>query len=81
MSWECKKQNIHLSLNLNILQCHLHVLRLWLSNLLVEVGFFQSDSILYVDNTSSTQIATNLMFHKCTKHIQNRLSLYKRSLS
>jgi len=29
-----------------------------------------SDPILYVDNASSTQIATNLMFHQCTKYIE-----------
>ncbi|XP_015158490.1 uncharacterized mitochondrial protein AtMg00810-like [Solanum tuberosum] len=42
-----------------------------LHGLLVEIGFPQSNpSPLYDDNTSDIQIATNLIYHKRTKHIE-----------
>jgi hypothetical protein len=43
----------------------------WLRGLLAELGFSQSNSTpLHADNTSAIQIATNPIYHECTKHIE-----------
>lgn len=43
----------------------------WLRGLLVEIGFPQSNPTpLYADNTSAIQIATNLVYHERTKHVE-----------
>lgn len=43
----------------------------WLRGLLAEIGFPQSSPTpLHADNTSAIQIATNLVYHERTKHIE-----------
>jgi hypothetical protein len=43
----------------------------WLRGLLGEIGFPQTTpTLLHADNTSAIQIATNPVFHECTKHIE-----------
>jgi len=43
----------------------------WLHRLLAEIGFPQSNpTLLHGDNTSVIQIATNLVYHKRTQHIE-----------
>lgn len=43
----------------------------WLWGLLGELGIPQlTPTPLHADNTSAIQIATNLVFHKCTNHIE-----------
>ena len=43
----------------------------WLRRLLRELSFSQNKPIhFYADNTSAIQIATNLVFHERTKHIE-----------
>ncbi|XP_019053485.1 PREDICTED: uncharacterized protein LOC109114773 [Nelumbo nucifera] len=43
----------------------------WLRGLLTEIGFPQSNPTpLHADNISDTQIATNLVYHERTKHIE-----------
>ena len=43
----------------------------WLRSLLEELGFPRTTSTpLHADNTSVIQIATNPVFHECTKHIE-----------
>jgi hypothetical protein len=43
----------------------------WLRGPLAKIGFSQFDSIsLYADNTNVIQIATNPVYHECTKHIE-----------
>ena len=43
----------------------------WLRGLLEELRFPQTTSTpLHADNTNAIQIATNPIFHECTKHIE-----------
>jgi hypothetical protein len=43
----------------------------WLHGLLVEIGFPQTTpTLLHADNTNAIQIATNLVFHERTKHVE-----------
>ena len=43
----------------------------WLRTLIKDLGIFLSDPpILWFDNVSALAIASNLVFHACTKHIE-----------
>jgi hypothetical protein len=43
----------------------------WLRGLISKLGFPPTDpTLLHGDNTSVIQIATNLVYYECTKHIE-----------
>ena len=74
ISWRCKKQDrvskssIEAKYRAMSIACYEIV---WLCGLLEELGFPQTASTpLHDDNTSAIQIATNLVFHERTKHIE-----------
>ena len=74
ISWRCKKQDCVCNSSTKVeyramsTACSKIV---WLHDLLKELGFpYTTSSPLHADNTSAIQIATNLVFHEHTKHIE-----------
>ncbi|XP_047258414.1 uncharacterized mitochondrial protein AtMg00810-like [Capsicum annuum] len=75
ISWKRKKQN-HVSKSSTEAEYQAMSTAcseiVWLRGLLAEIGFPQSNPTtpLHADNTSAIQIATNLVYHERTKHIE-----------
>nr|KYP35326.1 Retrovirus-related Pol polyprotein from transposon TNT 1-94 [Cajanus cajan] len=74
ISWKCKKQD---RVSKSFTEAEYRSMSsacseiVWLHCLLEELGFSQPDSTpLHADNTSAIQIASNLVFHEHTKHIE-----------
>ena len=74
ISWRCKKQD---RVSKSSIEAEYHAMStacfviVWLYGLLEELGFPQTTSTpLHADNTNAIQIATNLVFHESTKHIE-----------
>ena len=74
ISWRCKKQY---RVSKSSTEAEYHVMStacseiVWLRGLLEELGFpYTTSTPLHADNTSAIQIATNLVFHERTKHIE-----------
>jgi len=74
ISWKSKKQDC---VSKSLTESEYRVMSaacsevVWLRGLLVEIGFPQTTpTLLHADNTNAIQIATNLVFHERTKHIE-----------
>ncbi|XP_035541228.1 uncharacterized mitochondrial protein AtMg00810-like [Juglans regia] len=74
ISWRCKKQDC---VSKSSTEAEYRAMStacseiVWLRGLLEELGFLHTTSTpLHADNTSVIQIATNLVFHERTKHIE-----------
>ena len=74
ISWRCKKQDC---VSKSSTKVEYHVMSIacseivWLRGLLEKFRFPQTTcTSFHVDNTSAIQIATNLVFHERTKHIE-----------
>ncbi|RVX13204.1 Retrovirus-related Pol polyprotein from transposon RE1 [Vitis vinifera] len=74
ISWRCKKQD---RVSKSSTEAEYRAMStacfeiIWLCGLLEELGFPHTTSTpLHADNTSAIQIATNLVFHERTKHIE-----------
>lgn len=74
ISWKCKK---HDCVSKSSTEAEYRAMStacskiIWLRGLLEELGFPQPNPThLHADNTSTIQIASNPVFHECTKHIE-----------
>lgn len=74
ISWKSKKQTI---VSLSSIEAEYRVIAavtnelIWLRHILHDFGFPLSNStLIYYDNNSAIKLATNPMFHECTKHIK-----------
>ena len=74
ISWKCKKQD---QVSKYSTEAEYRAMStacseiIWLRGLLDELGFSQPHPTpLHADNTSAIQIATNPIYHECTKHIE-----------
>ncbi|XP_031265831.1 uncharacterized protein LOC116124279 [Pistacia vera] len=81
ISWRCKKQD---RVSKSSTEVEYHAMStacseiVWLRGLLEELGFPQTTSTpFHADNTSAIQIATNPVFHECTKHIEVDCHLFE----
>ena len=74
ISWRCKKQDCVSKSSTKAEYCAMSTACseiVWLRGRLEELRFPHTTSTpLHADNTSAIQIATNPIFHECTKHIE-----------
>ena len=74
VSWKSKKQCVVARSSAEVEYCSMASAAcelVWLNRLLTDLGYPCSILItLYCDNQSSIHIASNPVFHECTKHIQ-----------
>lgn len=82
-SWKCKKQDV---ISKSPTEAKCRAMSCMLKDHLVArssgLGFNQNQpTALHADNTSTIQIASNLVYHELTKNIKVDLSLYSKSIA
>ena len=73
ISWKCKKQDSFSKSSIEAKYCAISTACfeiIWLCSLFSELGNQAKPTPLHVDNTSAIQIATNLVYHERTKHVE-----------
>jgi len=73
ISWKTKKQNTVSRLSAEAeYQAMANATSevIWIRNLLKFLGLLVSPAVVHCDNPAAIHIAANLVFHKCTKHIE-----------